>query len=193
MKTCLLLLAAVLLACASDDVPVPGPVPVEATCAAPETLRWKRVGPLASDLARALSFASPLEMCRELESDDNACVDVHRVLLGGSDPFGATVYEAPSSPLVTTAAVTERLVLSACAARADRDAAGEAAVFPGLDGGGPADVEAIVGTLHRRLLARDPSEEEGAALAPLAEGTSARDFAVLACFAVGTSAEFLLF
>jgi hypothetical protein len=193
MKTHLSLLALLLLACASDDVPPPGPVPMGTTCAPAETLRWKRVGPLASDLARALSFASPVEMCRELESDDNPCVDVHRVLLGGSDPFGATVYEAPGRPLVTTAAVTERLVLSACAARADLDAAGAGAVFPGLDGGGPADVEAIVTVLHRRLLARDPSAEEGAALAPLAEGTSARDFAVLACFAVGTSAEFLLF
>jgi hypothetical protein len=59
-------------------------------------------------------------------------------------------------------------------------------------------VKATVTGLYHRFLARDPREDERAVVAGLAvdeksRPVSAAEFATLACFAVGTSTEFLFF
>jgi hypothetical protein len=99
----------------------------------------------------------------------------------------------------TTSALTERVTLAACTRRVSLDQAGAPVVFRHVDLGagalsaGAAGVEAQVDELYRRLLSRDPTAEERAAVATLAEGVSGSDFAKLACFSIGTTTEFLFF
>ena len=50
-----------------------------------------------------------------------------------------------------------------------------------------------VDALYRRLLSRDPTDDERTIVASLADGQSGADFAKLACFAIGSSTEFLFF
>lgn len=164
-----------------------------------ESLLWKRGSALANDLQEALALPAD-QLCNEL--GQRACADVHRVPLGMSDPFGSGLYDAVHRPLATTAIATDRVVLSACGARVERDKAGESAVFKDgiLSARSLSDDAAkkIVQTLYRRLLTREPREAELAVLRELtksAEGEplSAEDFAQLACFTIGTTSEFLLY
>jgi hypothetical protein len=55
------------------------------------------------------------------------------------------------------------------------------------------DARATASELFRRLLRRDATNEELAEIAQLADGTNARDFAVAACFAIGTTSEAVLY
>jgi hypothetical protein len=116
------------------------------------------------------------------------------------------MYEPAVEPLATTPTVVDRVVLTACSNRVQRDraAGGGAQVFDqfSLDGAAPrpsdAPARALVAALFRRLLARDAIDSEIDAIAALAadpsgQPVSASEFAKLACFAIGTSAEFLFF
>ncbi len=202
MKSSHLLWVAVLLgltSCSSEDAP-PLPLPTASSCedtlTAVETLRWKRVGPFIADLGRALEL-DQASVCTEL--GELNCEQLYRLPLGGSDPFGAAIYQAPKAPMNTTSALTERVTLAACARRVSLDQAGAPVVFRHVDLGagalsaGAAGVEAQVDELYRRLLSRDPTAEERSAVATLAEGVSGSDFAKLACFSIGTTTEFLFF
>jgi hypothetical protein len=189
------MVSALLAACSSD-----APVPPTNDCAAVvdhvETLRWKRVDALVADLEAALALDGSA-LCQELGALD--CAELYRLPLGGSDPFGATIYHAPAAPMNTTPVVVERLALAACSNRAALDAAGAPQVFTHVDlsaaalGAGSPGVNEQVDELYRRLLARDPSAEERAIVASLAEGSSGRDFAALACFTIASSTELLFF
>lgn len=159
-----------------------------------ERLHWKRVDALERDLAQALAL--PLEtLC--LEPGGERCGDVHRVTLGGIDPVQDGTYQPMGRPAVTSAIALERLALSACHARVERDAQGSPEVFTALD------LEATRATakaldaqstlLYRRLLARDPSTRELRALRALARGSSNRTWARSACFAIATTTEFTFF
>ena len=201
------------------DVPPAGPRPVETdagmplpppalTCEdaeapVPEPLVWKRVGPLAADLAGALAL--PVDaLCRELGAVD--CREVHRVPLGGSDPIGTGLYTPPPRPMTTTPMAVDRLVLSSCAAAVERDASGprvvltaidlEAASLDPDDASTRAAMDADARALYRRLLTRDATEAELAILRELARPLdgltpSAREWALAACYAVGSSTEML--
>lgn len=171
----------------------------EATPPATESLQWKRVAALTADLMGALELA-PEALCNE--ADLVPCRDVHLVALGGNDPFGAAQYEPVGSPLATTPAAVERLVISACENAVARDAAGTPRVFTDLaPSEAPADPSALsrqAAALYRRLLARDATDEELAIVAALAADESgaprsAREADVLACFAIGSTTENLLF
>ncbi len=129
---------------------------------------------------------------------------VHLVALGGNDPFFRNQHRPVDRPLVTTPVALDRLVLAACGKRATRDAApgATARVFTGVDLGAarvPSDspaVATLATTMYRRLLARDPKPAELAALrASITEGDeappSAHDLAVMVCYAVATSTEFV--
>ncbi len=189
-------MAAVLLpACREDDDPVEPAV----TASPRTTLLWKRDHAIEQDLTRALELA-PEELCLELGS--RPCIsEVHRASLGGHDPFEQGLYEPLATPLVTSPLALDRVVQAACAERVRRDAA-DPQVFAALDldGEAPArDSEAYVKTvetLYRRLLTRDPLPAEQDLLAELrvdADGktVSAATFAVQACFAIGTTTEFI--
>ncbi len=172
------------------------PAPTMAT-ATRDTVVWKRYRAVENDLMRALALPKD-ELCHELGSF--SCVDdAHLAALGGNEPFELTQYVPVPAPTVTTPFALERVVLSACARRAELDAAQppEArAVFTAfeLTPGATVDaasLDALGTTLYRRLLARDPLPEELAALQPLRDDdTAALDVAKLACFAVGTTVEF---
>lgn len=168
-------------------------------------LQWKRYSAFEADLARA--FALPAgELCTELGTE--SCIHgVHLVPLGGHEPFTTGMLESASDPLATTPTVVERIVLSVCNKRVELDrAAGmlDAKVFGqlALDAPAPAPDSAaindLITNLYRRLLARDPQPLELSSVAELAVDAAGQplggaDFAKLACFAVGSSSEFLFF
>lgn len=165
-------------------------------------LQWKRYVAFEAGLARALALP-PDALCREFGRE--SCIrKVHLVPLGGHDPFGTGMLEPAAEPLATTPTVVERIVLSACIKRVELDQRGENKVFGELDlseeAPAPDDERTaqVVTDLYRRLLARDPTRSERDAVAALAraeDGTakSAVDFAKLACFTIGSSAEALFF
>ncbi len=194
-------------ACRSDDGQPPdgttGGEPTLQTSRVPN-LQWKRAAAVEHDLERALALTRD-QLC--LEVGVAPCVEeVHLVALGGHDPLGLGLYESLAAPLATTPIALDRVALSGCAARADLDrAAGPAAavVFRGLDLAGPAPaaddpgVATMTTELYRRLLGRDPLAAEVSTIGALTRDESgpiaARDFAVLACYAIATTTEFLFF
>jgi hypothetical protein len=200
----LALVASLALACGGEDETEPTPEVERVETSAKHDLQWKRARVVQRDLMRALELESD-EVC--LEVGVAPCVEqVHLVALGGHDPFGLGLYESLDAPLKTSPVALDRVALSACGARVelDREAGDDAVVFAALDleGDAPAAdddaVHALATSLYRRLLARDPLDEEVEILAQLTvdgegEPVSAADFGALACFAVTTSTEFLLF
>lgn len=124
---------------------------------------------------------------------------LHLVALGGHDPYFTDALEPLAEPIATTPAALDRVALSACGNRADADRTGPAVVFTHVD----LDAAAIapddpglgdqVTELYRRLLARDPESAEVDVFRELVrEGPmGGRDFAVLSCYMLVTSAEFV--
>lgn len=207
----LTLVLALPLACKGDDAQEAGDDETGETGSEPRLepsrdpdLQWKRAAAVGHDLQRALELTSE-QLC--LEVGTAPCVEqVHLVALGGHDPFGLGLYESLATPLATTPIALDRVALSGCAARADLDraAGGAAVVFRGIDlaGAAPALDDPAIATmtteLYRRLLARDPLATELALIGELAldesgQAIAARDFAVLACYAIATTSEFLFF
>lgn len=164
-----------------------------------EAVLWKRHAALEADLMRALELGRD-DVCKEL-GERNCIRDIHVIALGGNDPFRSGINVPSRQPLSTTSIVVDRVLLSACSARARADKAGPAKVFKELDlrGAAPApDVPAVgatISTLFRRFLARDPKPSETEVVKTLLDGddapASAEEFATLACFAIGSSLEFL--
>lgn len=165
-------------------------------------LQWKRNVALQRDLMRALELPEEA-VCNELGR--GSCTrEIHHISLGGADPLSIGLYEPLPDTLVSTPIVLDRVVMSACASRASLDRDGQAIVFTDLDlaGAAPAagddDFTATVTALYRRLLSRDPEPHELTTLGELVvdeagKPVSAYDFAVLTCFAIGTTSEFLFF
>lgn len=165
-------------------------------------LQWKRNVALQRDLMRALELPED-GVCNELGR--GSCTrEIHHIMLGGADPLRIGLYKPLPDTMVSTPIVVDRVVMSACANRASLDSSGPPVVFTALDLGAAApdpDDEAFTTTvteLYRRLLSRDPRPDELTTLRALAVDAddapvSARDFAVLTCFAIGTSSEFLFF
>ncbi len=201
MKRCLALLPlVVLLGCGAETDTAP-PAPSCADEAPVPTVTWKRTHVLVSDLSRGLEL-EPAEVCLELGTQ--ACAEVHRVALGSSDPFDKALYAPFAEPLATTPLASERVVLAACVARVTQDRSAQPKLFTSMDleadsvvDSGPNSAFARdVTALGKRLLGRGLSAEELATLAELTrndagEPIKASDAAVLACFTVGTSREFL--
>jgi hypothetical protein len=185
-------IASVLLVggCASEPGPIELPPP---NCDAPApTVTWKRVDALAEELCVELGTA--------------ACVDVHRVALGGTSPLEKALYRPFAEPAATTPLAIERLVHAACVTRVDRDREGDATVFRDmplgddpLENSGPGSPFAEQASfLASRFFGRALSQDELLALEPLGgpvgeTPTSARNAAVLLCFTLGTSSELAFF
>jgi len=166
-------------------------------------LQWKRNAALERDLMRALDLTEG-QVCSELGA--GSCTrTIHHIALGGADPLSIGLYEPLPDTLVSTPVVFDRVVLSACTNRASLDRDGTPIVFTALDldaGAAPAPTDeayaATIWALYQRLLSRDPDPEELVTLerltvGPEGEALSAYDFAILACFTVGTTTEFLFF
>lgn len=179
-----------------DDEPEPEPAALAASTR--NHLVWKRYHAFAQDLSRALELPTE-ELCTELGEFD--CInDVHLAGLGGHEPLHQGLLEPLAEPLATTPLVTERVVLSACTARVERDRT-DPVVFTALELDQPApaeDSEAFTDTvqdLYRRLLGRDPIDAEYALLGQLlvddeGEPVTFGEFAQLACFSIATTTEF---
>ncbi|HEX6243335.1 MAG TPA: hypothetical protein VFZ61_20620 [Polyangiales bacterium] len=167
------------------------------------SLQWKRYAALQNDLSQALDLPKA-ELCNEFGSEP--CIDkVHLLPLGGHDPFSTGLLEPAADTLVTTGTVLERVVLSACLAKIEKERAmGKGSRVFELDLSGPAPApdaaptRAMITGLYRRFLARDATDEELSLVASLARDAAgmpvnATSFAATACMVVGTTTEFLFF
>ncbi len=159
-------------------------------------LRMKRWRQLALDLEGALELPAD-DLCAETGRFD--CTDLHAVPIGGISAVNG-LFEPLEEPSATTGLAIERFVLQACWHRFQKDQEGPPVVFQGIDPDGAtvADPDRQVQALYRRILARDPLDEELAAMADLhqqivAAGGLNGEWQVLACFAVATSSEALLY
>ncbi len=187
-------------ACGSDDElpPQPGPVtqpPTQTVASRNPVVKFKGGAAFAEDLARALRLDRE-EVCLELGQYD--CTgEVHRVTLGGVDPYEGGVYEPLPRATITAPIALDRVALSACSLRADRDFddPAAAAVFI-ASGGGQDSVEArtiAVDRLYQGLLLRIPTADERDAVVGLYDALSGDDrgrrWAKLSCFAIATTTE----
>jgi hypothetical protein len=117
-------------ACTSEskDKVASDPVPAEQVAASRQArVKYKSGARYANDLAAALDL--PREaVCRELGRYD--CVDeVHRIVLGGVEPYTLGVREPLPSIAVTAPIAQDRVALAACTARIERDLAASEPVF----------------------------------------------------------------
>jgi hypothetical protein len=168
-------------------------------------VRFKRQNVLATDLARALEL--PVEqICSEVGRFD--CFAVHRIPLGGVEPYVLGINEPVEDTTVTSPLAVERIALSGCRTRVDRDLGGEGVIFKDLPldaSGAITDLESAgvrdsLDRLYRRFLLRSPSEAELASLkslyreaTSLGEARPGRAFAIASCFVVATSVEALFY
>ena len=171
-------------------------------------VRFKRNVRMTIDFAQSLGLTGA-EVCNEL-GQYPCTTAVHALNLGGVDPYGSGLYEPIPFTGVTSPIVTDRVALSACTTRVDRDRANPlgaiiyklipvdgAGKLTNLDG---SEVGLALDTLYQRTLLRDPTAEEKAHHKQLyrdieasGQPTPARSWMILSCFAVTTSVEFLFY
>lgn len=166
-------------------------------------LRFKGPERINADFAAALELPAD-SLCLEL--GQYACTTVvHNVALGGVDPYGPGLYEAPGVTATTTPLVVERIAWAACGKRVELDLAdaGKAVLFRGipLDGkklASPDGAEVRSGIIEvtQRILLRKPYRTEVERYVKLARDSEAtgtpepaRAFLQSLCFAVLSSTE----
>lgn len=188
-----------------DRPPIPALEPI--ATAARSRVRFKGGAVLQNELAQALELTRA-QVATELGASD--AFDVHRIALRGAEPYVSGIVEPIENTSVTTPLVVDRIVLSACRTRVDRDLAAPAqgVVFRGLpvdaQGGltrrGAPEVGAAVERLYRRLLGRDPEAHEREVLVGFygtveaaREPRPARAWAIMSCFMVASSTEMLFY
>jgi hypothetical protein len=163
---------------------------------------WAR----APRFRRALEQAglAPADVCKELGNYD--CFNVHRIALGGVEPYTLGINEPFPDTAVTAPLAIERVALSGCRTRVDQDLAqpAQAQLYKGLtadtvDVRAP-EARAVVDQLYARFQSRRPTAAEADALLALyadvttaGEARPGRAWAILACFAVATSVESLFY
>lgn len=183
--------------CADDD-PIPEPRD-EAEAPRVRQARARLRGPdrYVRDLATALDLSAD-EVCTEV--GDVACADAHRIALGGTDAYGAGVYHPLPLRSAATVAAYDRIALSACDLRVERDLAAPSteSLFGLLATDDEQARREVASRLYRALLRREASEEEVTAVvafdvSDVQAAESGRAFAVGACFAVATSIEALFY
>lgn len=184
-------LALLALACGGDEAPT--------SVSAKARVQPKAGKVWAQDLANGLGLQT-WELCAELGAYD--CVEeAHLVTLGGVEPTVLGVNDPLPNASVSAPIATDRVAVSACAARWARDAASPAPVVFGavLDKDDEKARKEVSEGLIQRLLGRHPNDAEVASLLDLhaaLEPVSAeltRDWAVGACVVVATSTEALFY
>ncbi len=194
-------LLAALIGC--DQGPPEGPPAAEPPLLVPSKsprVKFKGGRRLGTDLSRALGLP-PDGLCQELGQYD--CInDAHRIALGGIEPYQLRFNRPLETIPVTSLMAVERVVLSACGRAVTRDLEqpAEARIFGPLAGDHEPEARLrVAASLYRRLLGRDAASSETEALLSFFDEVAKtspepeRDWAVLACFAVGTSVEALFY
>jgi len=186
----------------SDPVPT---VPIERVTASRQArVKYKSGARYANDLAGALDLPRDA-VCRELGRYD--CVDeVHRIVLGGVEPYTLGVREPLPSIAVTAPIAQDRVALAACTERIERDLGASAPVFlttVDVDAPTPGELAATARRFYDRILGREATPDEVSALAqfhstvtdePGESGAIAtRDWAILSCFMVATTLESIFY
>jgi len=181
------------------------PVPTEPIAASrQERVKYKSGARYANDLAAALDLPRDA-VCRELGRYD--CVDeVHRIVLGGVEPYTLGVREPLPSLGLTAPIAQDRVALAACTERIQRDLAASEPVFltaVDVDAPTPGQLEATAGRFYDRILHRAATPDEVSALAefhstvtgePSESGaTATRHWAILSCFMVATTLESIFY
>lgn len=219
-KLTLLIVVCVLalpLACKKQSKPTeddPTPTPTEPGPQDPVAQSAKALVRFKGDLRLARDFSAVLgldrnELCTEL--GQYSCTDdVHKIGLGGVDPYEGGVYERAQSTGVTAPLIVERVAMSGCIRRVDEDFADPtgALVFRNLDVDADGRLEDVqsqvvddaVTTLIRRSWLRDPRGNEVkhfrdlyTSLEGVDEPEPARAWATLTCVTVLTSMESLFY
>jgi hypothetical protein len=177
------------------------PVPTERLAASRQArVKYKSGARYANDLAAALDLQRDA-VCRELGRYD--CVDeVHRIVLGGVEPYTLGVREPLPSIAVTAPIAQDRVALAACTERIERDLAASKPVFltaVDVDAPTPGQLEATGKRFYDRILRRAATPDEVRTLvqfhATVADepgesgATATRDWAILSCFMVATTLE----
>ena len=161
-------------------------------------LKMKRWRQIHLDLQGALEINAD-SVCNETGIYD--CRILHNVPLGGINIENG-LFRPVEGLAVASGLAVERFVLSACAERLALDLEAEEPLIFTLDADGTSlereDADALVTDLYRRLLARDPLPEELDAhhamhAGIVADGGLNLEWAWMACFAIGTSTEALLY
>lgn len=166
-------------------------------------VKYKSGARYASDLAAALDLQRDA-VCRELGQYD--CVDqVHRIVLGGVEPYTLGVRDPLPSIAVTAPIAQDRVALAACTERIERDLAASEPVFLrkiNVEDPTPGELEATAKRFYDRILRRAATSDEVNALAQFhstvtgetGEGvTATRDWAILSCFMVATTLESIFY
>jgi hypothetical protein len=180
----------------------PGTDPVESAKA---RVKFKEQGRFVRDLAAALDLPRT-EVCNELGLYD--CYEVaHRITLGGVEPYRRGIRDPLPVAPVTAPIAVDRVALSACATRVDRDfdRPSDAVMFKQLAEVGATEdtLEQTARTIYDRVLRRDATSGEVDSLVAFydetvdaLEGTDeepAREWAIASCFAVATTLEGLFY
>jgi hypothetical protein len=184
---------------ASDPVPTDRVAPSRQA-----RVKYKSGARYASDLAAALDLPRDA-VCRELGRYD--CVDeVHRIVLGGVEPYTLGVREPLPSIAVTAPIAQDRVALAACTERIERDLVASEPVFLttlDVDAPTPAEREETVRRFYDRILRREATPDEVSAVAQFhstvtdesgeSRATATRDWAILSCFIVATTLESIFY
>jgi hypothetical protein len=183
----------------NEAAPTPTPPAQQQGVSSKNRVRFKGGVQIASNLAGGLQLERG-EVCKELGAYDCASV-AHSITLGGVEPYVKTIYSPIDQQRVSTSNAVERMALSACSTRVQRDFSntGSAILFKDLQAGSaPTEtaVAEVATRLYQKLLGRNASKAEIAALVGFAsefktESEPAKSFALYACFSVATSEEAL--
>ena len=181
------------------------PVPSEGVAASRHArVKYKSGARYANDLAAALELPRDA-VCRELGRYD--CVDeVHRIVLGGVEPYTLGVREPLPSIAVTAPIAQDRVALAACTERIQRDLAASEPVFlttADVNAPTPGELEATARRFYDRILGREATPDEVSALAQFhstvidepgeSRATATHDWAILSCFMVATTLESIFY
>lgn len=177
--------------CGCEPEAAPAPQLQEVIASKDPRVKFKGGRRLGIMLSNALGLPAN-ELCRELGTFD--CIeDAHRIALGGVEPYQLRFNRPLRTLPVTSLMAVERVVLSACATATGRDQS----LVGRPQTTGKEELRAVVESLYRRLLQREVTEVEAEKLLnfydEIESADPVHDWAVLACFAIGTSVEALFY
>lgn len=166
----------------------------------------KRAEIVRNTIAKSLNL-DPNGMCLELGKLPCANV-VHKVSLGGMDPYGNSQYKRPTRISATSPIALERVVLSACIQRAGLDSINPSngLIFKDLETSADGrlvnneKIDESIQRLYQRAYMRNATTAEVLAVKDLYEQIfkenpigAAQNWMILSCFSILSSVEMIFF